>query len=273
VRLAVHRIGPADGVPIILAPGTFSNSSFWLGTKGTGFARTLANAGFEAWVLDFRGHGQSDRPALQQRWRFDDWGRNDLPAVIAAINAEGRTPFLIGHSAGGASALAALAGDAALQKQVRGAIIVATPLPYLQKWRFFGAWTMRFISRRMRYFPGRLLRLGPEDELAGVMEQWMDWNMRGRWIGYDGVDYVVALGQLHVPLLFLAGEGDKQFAPPEACLGLFDLIGSLDRRFILASRDAGYLRDYSHVDLIVSRESREELWPMMLRWLVDRSRR
>jgi predicted alpha/beta hydrolase len=271
VQLAVHRIGPRDGVPVILAPGTFTSSAFWLGTRGTGFARVLADAGFESWVLDFRGHGASARPLPSQRWRFDDWGRRDLPAAIATVNDEGRTPFIVGHSAGGASTLAALAADAQLQKNVRGAIIVATPLPWLQRWRRVAAYTMRLAAQSTNYFPARLLRLGPEDELSGVMEQWMDWNLRGQWIGTDGTDYVSALARLHVPLLFIAGEGDTRFAPPPACLGLFDRVGSLDRRFVLASRDAGYLRDYGHVDLLVSREAREEIWPLMIRWLGDRT--
>ena len=59
VSLTVHRIGDPTGVPVLLAPGTFTNWSFWLGTRGTGFARELAARGFEAWVIDFRGHGFS----------------------------------------------------------------------------------------------------------------------------------------------------------------------------------------------------------------------
>src|SRR5688572_21713252 len=82
VRLAVHRLGSPDGIPVLLAPGTFSNSSFWLGTRGVGFARTLVQHGFETWVLDFRGHGQSTRPDPGQRWNFDDWGRLDIPAAV-----------------------------------------------------------------------------------------------------------------------------------------------------------------------------------------------
>lgn len=267
VAITVHRVGDTDGTPVILAPGTFSNWSFWLGTRGTGFARELAGRGFEAWVVDLRGHGRSQRPAPGERWNFDDWGRLDLPAVVQAAHDEGRRPLLVGHSAGGASVLAALAGTSGLESRVAAAAIIATPLPWLQRWRRAIAWGMRFASRNMDAFPARLLGLGPEDELPGVMEQWMDWNLRGRWIGRDGTDYSTALTQLRLPLLFIAGSGDHRFAPPAACRGLFELAGSRDRIFIEAGIDTGFSRDYGHVDLIVSREARREIWPLLADWL------
>ena len=268
VSIAVHRLGDPAGTPVILAPGTFSNWSFWLGTRGTGFAREIAARGFEAWVMDFRGHGFSQRPAPGQRWNFDDWGRLDVPAVVRTVAAEGRRPLLVGHSAGGASVLAALAGTPGLERDVAAAVIVATPLPWLQRWRRVAAWSMRTASRHMSAFPARLLRLGPEDELAGVMEQWMDWNLNGHWVGRDGTDYSVELGALTLPLLFIAGTGDHRFAPPAACRGLFDLMaGSSDHLFVEAGIDTGFSRDFGHVDLIVSPDARHEIWPLIADWL------
>jgi len=272
VSIAAHRLGDRAGTPGILAPGTFSTWSFWLGTRGTGFARHIASLGFEAWVVDFRGHGESQRPAPGQRWNFDDWGRLDLTAVIRTAADGPARPLVVGHSAGGASTLAALAGSPDVERSVSAAAIIATPLPWLQRWRRAAAWTMRFASRHMSAFPARLLRLGPEDELPGVMEQWMDWNLRGRWIGRDGTDYAVALQRLKLPLLFLAGSGDRRFAPPDAVRGLHDLVGSDDRIFIEAGTDFGFRRDYDHVELVVSRDAREEIWPLLTDWLTAHSR-
>jgi predicted alpha/beta hydrolase len=267
VRLALHRVGPRGAQPVILVPGTFSNWSFWLGTRGTGFARLLARNGFEAIVLDLRGHGASQRPAPGQRWTFDNWGRLDVPAAVRHVSAAGARPLLVGHSAGGASILAALAAEQDVHDVVIAAIIMATPLPWLQRWRLAGAYLMRFAARRLSTFPARLLGLGPEDELAGVMEQWMDWNIRGQWIGDDGTDYTAAFPRLRKPLLFIAGAGETRFAPPDAVEGLYDLVGSPRRLFVLAGRETGFSRDFGHVDIVVSREAQAEVWPMMLDWL------
>ncbi|HSJ23807.1 MAG TPA: alpha/beta fold hydrolase [Longimicrobiales bacterium] len=110
----------------------------------------------------------------------------NVPAAVRTLLDEGRRPLLVGHSAGGASILAALAAEPDVRDGVTAAIVAATPLPWLQHWRKTAAWAMRFASRHMNAFPARLLGLGPEDELPGVMEQWMDWNIRGRWVGDDG---------------------------------------------------------------------------------------
>jgi predicted alpha/beta hydrolase len=267
ISLAVHRLGTPGAAPVLLLPGTFTNWRFWLGTRGTGFAQILAHSGYEAWVLDFRGHGASQKPAPGQRWTFDQWGREDVAATVRAINSDGARPLVVGHSAGGASILAALAADADVRAAVAAAIVIATPLPWLQDWRRAAARVMRFAARHLPAFPARLLRLGPEDELPGVMEQWMDWNITGRWVGDDGTDYVEALPRITTPLLFLAGAGDRRFAPVPAVRALHDLAGTGPKTLIIAGPATGFTRNYGHADLVVSREARAELWPLLLEFL------
>lgn len=271
VNLALHRLGDRSNVPVLLVPGTFSNHSFWFGTRSVGFARALAASGFEACALDPRGHGASQRPRSSDRWDFDDWAREDIPTALRALLAEPRRPFLIGHSAGGAAALAGLAANPELCRNLRGVVIVATPLPWLQPWRAFGARLIRATSMVFGRFPARLLRLGPEDELEGVMTQWMTWNTSGRWLGDDGTDYEAGLGRLELPLLTVSGTGDHFFAPPLACYGLHERISSPDKTFVLCGRHSGYREDFGHVSIIVGSAARERVWPMIIRWLQQRT--
>ncbi len=266
VRLALHRLGRPGAPPALLVPGTFSNHTFWTGTRGTGFARTLAAAGFEAWCLDPRGHGRSQRPAPGDRWNFEDWAREDLPAALRAAAAHGPV-LLIGHSAGGAAALACLGAEPALRRAVRAAVVAATPLPWLQAFRLGISRFARATSRLLGRFPARAFRLGPEDELAGVMTQWMTWNIEGHWTGEDGTDYAACLAELELPMLFLAGTGDRIEAPPIACHALFKAVGSADKTFLLCGRDTGFSEDFDHAGLLVSRAAREEVWPKIIAWI------
>lgn len=271
VNLALHRLGPPDATPVLLVPGTFSNHTFWLGTRGTGFARRLAENGYAAWVLDPRGHGLSQRPEPGQRWVFDDWARKDLPAALRTATDDHRAPaFLIGHSAGGAAILAALAAHPELRPLVRGIVIAGTPVPWLQPFRGLGARAILGLTRIHGRFPARALRLGPEDEIPGVMIQWMEWNLRGRWVGNDGTDYQQRFADLDVPTFFLAGAGDKLFAPPYACRALFDMIGSDEKAFLLCGRRTGFSHDYGHAGLLVHRSARIEVWPRILAWIQAR---
>lgn len=276
VRIALHTVGNPNDTPVLLIPGTFSNSTFWLGTKGVGFARTLADSGFYACVLDPRGHGDSARQEQRGRrpyrktvqglragmasdhgWNIDDWARFDLPTALRSI---GRPAHIIGHSAGGAVALAMLAAEPDLRELALTVTTIGTPLPWLQPWRGAGAWLIRETSRALNGFPAKLMRMGPEDELPGVMIQWMNWNLRGHWTGDDGTDYTAGLANLHMPFLMIAGTADRFFAPPPACRGLFDLIASDRKRFLV-------MDGLDHVGLIVGKQARTEVWPEIIAFI------
>lgn len=257
VRVTLHSLGNPDHTPVLMVPGTFSNSTIWLGTKGVGLARTLADAGYYACVLDPRGHGDSARPRKDQHWDIDDWARRDLPAALDAI---GRPLHLIGHSAGGAVALALLSAEPLRRQQVLSLTTIGTPLPWLQPWRGAGAWLIRATSNLLGRWPARLLRMGPEDELPGVMSQWMTWNLRGHWIGDDGTDYTAGLADLHMPVLMIAGARDWFFAPPPACRALFERVGSAHKQFVVHE-------GLDHVGLVVSRRARKEVWPRILEFV------
>ena len=267
VTLVAHCLGDPTGMPVVLVPGTFSNHTFWLGTRGTGFARALAAAGYEAWALDPRGHGESQKPGPRDRWDFDDWARHDVPAAVRAAAARGRGTVLVGHSAGGATSLIACAAVPDLRRHVRALVVAATPLPWLQAMRRLATFFALGVSRAFGRFPARLVGLGPEDELGGVMVQWMRWQLQGHWRGDDGTDYEALFGKLEVPVLFLAGAGDRVEAPPRAVHALFKLVGSRDKTFLLCGRDGGFSEDFDHVGLLVSRAARREVWPKIIDWL------
>lgn len=260
VRIALHTVGNPEHPAVLLVPGTFSNASFWLGTKGIGFARTLADAGFYACVIEPRGHGNSARPQKGDDWDIDDWARLDIPTALEAIASPDRPCAVVAHSAGGAVILAALVAEPQLRDYVSRAVIIGTPLPWLQPWRGIGAWLIRLVSTSLGRFPARLLRLGPEDELPHVMSQWMTWNLKGHWRGDDGVDYTAGLNDLHMPFLVIAATRDVLFAPPRACRGLFERIGSQDKEFVV-------VEGLDHVSMIVSRRARTDVWPAILRFL------
>jgi pimeloyl-ACP methyl ester carboxylesterase len=271
VSIALHRVGTRSDVPVLLVPGTFSNHTFWLGTRGIGFAQALAQVGFEACAVDPRGHGESQKPAAADHWDFDDWARQDLPTVLRALISEERRPFVLGHSAGGAAALISLASHPELRAAVRGIVVVATPIPWLQPWQGMAARTLRLTARMLGRFPARLLRLGPEDELKGVMMQWMAWNIGRRWTGDDGTDYESGLRALDLPLLAVAATGDRMFAPAHACRALYELIESPDKTLMLCGRATTYSEDFNHVSILIGRAARSEIWPKILTWMRQRA--
>jgi pimeloyl-ACP methyl ester carboxylesterase len=89
---ALHR-GDESRRPLVLLHGGGANAHWW-----DHLAPALA-ARFRVVALDFRGHGDSDHPALVEPGGF----ARDLAALLTHLGA--REPLLMGHSMGGHIAL------------------------------------------------------------------------------------------------------------------------------------------------------------------------
>jgi pimeloyl-ACP methyl ester carboxylesterase len=126
------------------------------------------------------------------------------------------------------------------------------------------------LNNVLGYLPGPALGLGPEREYRGVMNQWFRWNWTGRWLGRDGFDYAEALRGVDVPLLSLAGAGDRFIAPVHGCHRLYELAGSHDKRFVVCGKDSGFAEDYGHTRIIASRAAWQQIWPMIPHWMRER---
>ncbi len=269
VQLALHRLrAHRDGRPAaLLVHGMFSNHSIWLlpARAEGGFGHYLAGRGFDVWLADVRHHGASAREPGPCRWSFEDWVLRDAPALVARVCEEtaGAPLAWVGHSAGGAVGLCWLAR---LRSAAPLAAVVTFgtpgPAPMGPVRRALAGGTIA-IARALGRFPARALGLGPEDEGAGVVAEWMAWNLRGRWMGNDGFDYFAALAGVRTPLLAVAGEGDTIFAPPRACRLVVDTIGAPRKELAVVGPHL------SHQGMLTAHPARETCWPRVAGWLEE----
>ncbi|MEX2582234.1 MAG: alpha/beta fold hydrolase [Gemmatimonadota bacterium] len=274
VEIALYQVDPkaGGGVPILLAPGTFSTRLFWLGSRRQGFGYSLGDAGFDPWVVEHRGHGASDRPAS---WTMDDWVRFDAPAAVSTVLAEtGRAGLVwIGHSAGGVVGAAFAGSDHPAAEGMAGLVLLGSPGPgTLGGFRRAGAWLTMGAAAVLpnSHWPGRWIGLGPEREPGRLVRDWMRWNVSGRWDGGDGRDYLASLPDFRSPVLAIAGSGDRVLAPPHAVRDLLNRFGSEDRTLIVAGRQHGFAVDYDHPGLVIGRPARDEIWPRVIEWIRKR---
>lgn len=106
-RLAIHRTG--QGRPVVLLHGLFSSSEMnWI---KWGHAQRLADAGFEAIMLDFRVHGQSESPTNPAAYPENALVR-DVSSLIDHLGLEDYD--LCGFSLGARTSLHAV-GNGVLQ--------------------------------------------------------------------------------------------------------------------------------------------------------------
>lgn len=257
-RLRAHRdVRPA----LLLVHGAFGGHRLWL---RAGCAEYLADCGFDVWLADLRHHGESAREPAPRSWRFEDVIRHDAPALVRRVRDEtaGAPLAWLGHSSGGAVGLCA-ATRASAGDRVDAIVAFGTPGPLrMSAARRTGARLMIGIARTLGRFPSRALRLGSEDEAAGILADWLEWNVRGRWLGQDGYDYWAALRDLAVPFLGVAGEADRHLAPPAACEQVVQQIGSARRALSVHAH-------LSHGGLVLSRRARDTAWRAAAQWLLE----
>ncbi len=266
VQLLRHQCVSTAG-SLVLGHGTFSNSRTYLG-----LARHLHSVGFEVWMMESQGHGLSSRPVNSPD--FEQMFIEDSEAVLAYVTSRSHRPlYWVGHSGGALAVLMLLARKPELQGGLNGVVNVAGQATDAGIGRIRQVvWSAAIAATRiLGYVPGRLMRLGPEDESAAVMLQWLGWSLAGKWTGRDGFDYLASLAHIHLPMLTIAAGGDRWIAPPSGCLKIHHAVSSDTKDFVLASTDTGYKEDYSHARIISSRAASVEIWPRIGRWLLKQS--
>ncbi len=113
LRLAADVGGPGDGPTVVLLHGGGQTRHSWSGTW-----RVLVDAGWRAWSVDLRGHGDSD---------WSDDGDYSLDAfagdILAVTRAMPRPPILVGASLGGLASLVAV-GESEVQGATARALVL-----------------------------------------------------------------------------------------------------------------------------------------------------
>jgi pimeloyl-ACP methyl ester carboxylesterase len=114
LRLTADVGGPEAGPTVVLLHGGGQTRHSWAGTW-----RVLVEAGWRAWSLDMRGHGDSD-------WAEDgDYSMDAFAGdVLAVATSLPRPPILVGASLGGLSALVAVADSAVQEETARAVVLV-----------------------------------------------------------------------------------------------------------------------------------------------------
>jgi pimeloyl-ACP methyl ester carboxylesterase len=265
VDLVLYRMDPAErtvtpATTVLLVHGAFSSHTVWMrgGARNTGLARFLSDAGSDVWLADWRAHGAATREPRPHTWHFEDTITQDAPTLVEYVRAAtGAPPLWVGHSVGGAIGLALLARDPTALAAIA---TLGTPGPVMGPLRRLLALGTIALCRTLGRFPARALRMGSEDEAALVLSEWMTWNLRGRWVGDDGFDYLAALEHAPTPTLAVAGESDRMFAPTTACRALAERIGA-------AATFASVGPRLDHPGLLLDPRADEECWPLLARWI------
>lgn len=311
-RIAMHRYHPRPGVerratPIIISHGISANERTWSLTEEQSLPLYLAERGWEVWAIDLRAVGESDRPGLFNRKRynydFDTYVTQDLPAVIEEVRRQTGAPKVhwIGHSMGGMIMYAYVArfGD----DKLKTITTVASPVGF-HGLSGYMAWAQTqaprfqpylFTIRERAFIPGIAV-------FGGAFEtrwEYLIWNydnldpMSVKRIMYSGSANMAGgvlrqFGGLFAGAPFTSGDGQMDYmaglqrltVPLHVTAGMADNLAlvqnvipayhaaaSEQKRFRVFARANGHTMDYGHVDLTVGNQARVDVYPELEEWI------
>ena len=296
--------GPGSG-PVLLCHGLIANRANLDLDEKRSLARHLASAGFDAWLVELRGRGQSrdsDGSRGLGRITFDDYVDQDIPAAVDTVLKETGYERLqwVGHSMGGMLLYAHLSSRE--DPAIASAVTVGSPIdfgviaheakhmlglrPLLRlRWVPLG-YLLRALLPLIALSRRAVLRLGlvPENvsatELkeilvniiegfapAGVLEQFGNWVEEGVFRSRDGRRDYDSLANLGCPLLVIAAESDY-VAPPDSVRPASESAPTGEKVYRLFGKQAGDDREYGHNDIVLSDAARENVFPVITDWLV-----
>ena len=137
-ELAVHRMG--EGRPVVLLHGLFSSADMnWI---KWGHAQRLADAGFEAIMLDFRVHGESAAPTDPAAFPPGVLVR-DVVSLIDHLGLEDGEYDLAGFSLGARTSLHAVASQVLVPRKL---VVAGMGVSGLSEWQKRSAFFKRVID-------------------------------------------------------------------------------------------------------------------------------
>ena len=244
---------------------------------GDGFLSHLARRGYLVLAADLRGHGRSGTPASNGGdWTYDDLVFQDTPALLdlAHQEADGLPVILIGHSLFAHASLAWLGQNP--DRGPQAMVLVASNLWLRQDEKNMvkrlkkemQIIALDLFSRIYGYFPARRIKMGPEDEAAGYIRQFLKVYRQSRWGNCSGtIDFRAGLSQVETPLLLVSGKADQLWCSPEA-VHLFHAAIPEQWKTIWAvgKNDYGLDFDPGHMDILTNNRS-APLWEAMADWI------
>lgn len=261
----------------MLVHGSIENGRIFYSKSGKGYAPYLAANGYDAYVLDLRGRGES-RPPIGPDSTFGSresiW--EDIPAAFQFIRAlRGDVPVnFVSHSWGGVLMLAFLARPT-VELNIGAMVFFGTKRHIsvwnLRKWFYIDIvwkrWS-RMIIRKRGFLDAKAKKIGSDNESKGSFEETDFWVVSPDWRHWDeDFDFAAALQTRKLPpILYLTGKSDTVLGHIKDVRRLAEETGAQEREIMLLGKSEGNLHDYGHIDLLTHKDAVRDHFPKTLEW-------
>lgn len=272
-----------SGIPCLLIHGSIENGKIFYSKSGKGLAPWLAEQGYDVFVPDLRGKGQST-PAVDKNATHGQWEaiNEDIPSFIQKLRElKGDLPMhWMAHSWGGVLLHSYLAryGNPKVDSMVFFACKRDVKVINLKRfinidilWNLGG----RYLTWRYGFMPMTRFGIGSENEPRNFFKQVNKWVYSRKWIDpIDDFNYGEALLKADVPpTLYLSGKFDTHAGHAKDVKRLMKQAGNrVTDKFVLLGKKEGFKHNYAHNNLLTHKDAPNDHFPMVLDWIKNNNR-
>jgi len=280
-KLCLHRFKRGDGCgpAILMLHGMMSNGRVFYSKSGKGLAPWLAERGYDVFVADLRGKGNSV-PLIDRHARHgqSEMIGADLPVLHAAVlqHSQSSQVHWVSHSWGGVVMNSCLLRYPDLITQVPSVVHFAAKrrvrvLNMQRRIEIDLMWNcvLKSVTRWVGYLPAKQLRIGSDNETCKTHRQIQAWVKSDHWVDdEDGFDYGRAAKYVKLPpTLYLAAVNDPCRGHPEDVKRFRDESGPHLSRVHVLSKKGGAKHDYDHVSIVTHPDARSDQFKLAEAWM------
>ncbi len=280
-RLHLKRFYTDSQAPAaLMVHGSIESGRIFYSKSHKGLAPFLAQQGFDVYVVDLRGRGES-QPAVSNSSTNTqlDAILEEIPACIEKIRGiRGGNVELhaLAHSWGGVMLLAYLARNP--QESFKSLCFFGTK-------RSISVWNIKkfiavdvvwvrlgeYWTKKYGFFPAKEKKIGSDSESAQVYRHCRDWVLSlDSWTDpEDGFDYLSAFKNADniPPTLYLAGINDPYLGNPIDVKRLMAEVGNPKDKLRVLSKKNGNKLNYGHIDMCTAKEGSQDHFPEVVEWM------
>jgi predicted alpha/beta hydrolase len=268
---------------ILLIHGSVENGRIFYSVNGKGFGSYLAENGFDVFVADLRGKGES-KPIVNSNSTFGqtEYVLEDLPAFANKVREiKGQFPaYWAAHSWGGVMIPPFMIRFPQVAEAAKKMVFFGSKRRIRTKglekivkidfvWNLLG----KVSSKTLGYMPTTKIGFGTDNESRGFIKESNTWIKEDKWICRDKFDYQSGFQILKQkngyfpPTIHIAAASDTILGNPNDVKLLMQEIDNQKDEFWLLSKSNQNLHDYDHNNMLTHKDAINDHFPKILEWL------
>lgn len=267
----------SGGTPVFMLHGAIENGLIFYTKKGKGLACYLAEQGFDVYVADLRGRGEST-PKIDADAKHGQFEAitKDIPLFLEYIKQKTQQSIhLVAHSWGGVLLASTLARFPEIATNIRSKscfgtkrMVTVKGIEKLFKVNLIWNNLAPKLAKRTGFLDAKKHGLGSDNETKQSLADSVSWVKKSDWHDpFDGFDYYQAAKSIKWPPTWhFTGVKDKVLGHATD-VNIFIQESNPQAKFTLLSKSSGNLENYDHINILTHPRAIDDHFPLLVNWL------